>query len=94
MILGGYDTENFGEVAVPLVWIFWLLCTILGMIVMLNLLIAIISGTYDRVINNQDQAAYQEMAALISENYYLIPVKTREEYAEKNKFLLIATDLE
>lgn len=94
MILGGYDTSAFGEVAVPLVWIFWLLCTILGMIVMLNLLIAIISGSYDRVIDNQAQAAYQEMAALISENYYLIPVKTREEYAEKNRFLIVATDLE
>jgi hypothetical protein len=34
------------------------------------------------------------MASLISENYYLIPKRTRESYAPKNKFLLIATDLE
>jgi len=50
MILGGYDTEAFGDVAVPLVWILWILCTVIGMIVMLNLLISIISGTNDNVI--------------------------------------------
>jgi len=52
MILGGYDTEAFGDIAGPLVWILWILCTILGMIVMLNLLIAIISGTYEKVVEN------------------------------------------
>lgn len=47
------------------------------MIVMLNLLIAIISGTYEKVTDNMEQASYQEMAALISENYYLIPKRIR-----------------
>jgi len=50
MILGGYDTAEFGNVAVPLVWILWILCTVIGMIVLLNLLIAIISGSHDKVI--------------------------------------------
>ena len=78
MILGGYDTTAFGVVATPLVWIFWVLCTILDMIVMLNLLIAIISSTFDRVNENQEQASYQEMASLISENHYLVPKRMRE----------------
>lgn len=34
------------------------------------------------------------MATLISENYYLIPKSIREKYADKNKYLLVATDLE
>ncbi len=73
MNLGGYDLEQFGEVAKPLMQMLWILCTILIMIVMLNLLIAIISSSYERVVDNQDQASHQETAALISENYFLIP---------------------
>lgn len=34
------------------------------------------------------------MASLISENHYLIPRYLTEKYAEKNKFLLVATDME
>jgi len=58
MILGDFDSEALGEVAVPLVWTLFVLCTIFDMIVMLNLLIAIISDTYARVSENSDQAAY------------------------------------
>ena len=81
MILGDFDTDAFGEVAVPLAWIFFVLCTILDMIVMLNLLIAIISDTYARVAGNADQAAYQEMAKLINENEFLIPHRIQKKYA-------------
>jgi len=51
MILGNFNT-TFGDVAVPLVFIFWILCTLLVMIVMLNLLITIIANTYGRVADN------------------------------------------
>lgn len=54
MILGDFDTSAFGEVAQPLVIIIWLLCTLLDMIVMLNLLITIIGKTYERVAENQE----------------------------------------
>ncbi len=49
MVLGDFDTEAFGETAVPLAWVLFLLFTIFNMIVMLNLLIAIISDSYARV---------------------------------------------
>lgn len=52
MILGNFDTTAFGTVAQPLVIIIWLGCTILDMIVLLNLLITIIGKTYDRVSEN------------------------------------------
>lgn len=58
MVLGDFDTEAFGEVAQPLVWILFLLCTIFEMIVMLNLLIAIISETFGRVTGLADQKIY------------------------------------
>lgn len=31
---------------------------------------------------------------MISENSYLIPQKIKQEYAEKNRYLMIVTDLE
>ena len=64
------------------------------MIVMLNLLIAIISSTFDKVNSNADQASYQEMAALISENHYLLPKRWVEKYADKDKYILVAEDME
>ena len=73
LILGDWDTEKFGDVAVPLVWLLFLLCTLFNMIVMLNLLIAIISESFARVNENAISAGYQEMAAMISENSYLVP---------------------
>ena len=50
MIIGSFDTTAFGEQAVPLVWIFFVGCTVVGNIMMLNLLIAIISNTYSKVV--------------------------------------------
>eukprot|EP00347_Sterkiella_histriomuscorum_P022795 403337130 len=94
MILGGYDTTAFGEVAQPMVWIFWVLCTVLDLIVMLNLLIAIISATFERVNDNQEGASYQEKACIIAENDFMIPIHIRESYADRNKFLLISQDIE
>jgi hypothetical protein len=34
------------------------------------------------------------MASMIAENSYLIPDRTKEKYAEKNKYLIVITDLE
>ena len=48
---------------------------------MLNLLIAIISDTYSRMTVNSDQAAYREMASLICENSYIIPLVIKKNYA-------------
>ena len=94
MVLGDFDTGAFGEVATPVVWILFLLCTIFNMIVMLNLLIAIISETFAKVTELADQKIYQEMAALIAENSYLVSQKVIESYAEENKYLMIVEDLE
>eukprot|EP00347_Sterkiella_histriomuscorum_P022786 403337167 len=94
MILGDFDTEAFGEVATPTVWILFLLCTLFNMIVMLNLLISIISETFAKVTGLADQKIYQEMASIIAENSYLIPDDRKENYANKNEYLMIIEDLE
>ena len=49
MVLGDFDTSNFGNVALPYVWILFVLCTVFNMIIMLNLLVAIISESFARI---------------------------------------------
>ena len=65
-----------------------------NMIVMLNLLISIIGSTFERVVDNQEQAGYQEYACLIAENQHLIPSKFKKSYAIQGKYLVLVTDLE
>lgn len=50
MVLGDFDTTQFGEVGLPLLYFFFMTFTIFNMIVMLNLLIAIISDAYASVV--------------------------------------------
>jgi uncharacterized membrane protein len=92
--LGDFDVERFGTVAVALVYGLFILCTVFNTIVMLNLLIAIISETYAKVKENAINASFQEMAAMISENSYLIPDHIKRSYCQKNRYLVICTDLE
>jgi hypothetical protein len=95
VILGGFDLGEFdNSIAYALTILLFLICTVFNMIVMLNLLIAIISESFANVNNNAKNAMYQEMAALISENNYLIPVWRKEKYAKQNLHLLVITDLE
>jgi uncharacterized membrane protein len=84
IILGDFDVTKFGSVGVPLVYGLFIICTVFNTIIMLNLLIAIISETFAAVKENSENASYQEMAAMIAENAYLIPEKTKNEYAQTN----------
>ena len=61
---------------------------------MLNLLIAIISETFAKVKSNAVNASYQEMAAMISENSYLIPDYIKQSYAVQNRTLVVISPVE
>jgi hypothetical protein len=55
MVLGDFDTaEGFGDESLWFMWILFFICTIFGAIVMLNLLVAIISETFNTVNGNAD----------------------------------------
>ena len=93
--MGGFDLADYDStVAYVFVIILFLICTIFNMIVMLNLLIAIISESFANVNNNSKNAMYQEMSAIIAENNYLVPDRAKEDYAKKNIFLMVITDVE
>jgi Ion transport protein len=58
IVLGDFNVEAFGSVAVPLVYTLFIMCTVFNTIVMLNLLIAIISETFTVVKENSENASY------------------------------------
>lgn len=60
-MLGEFSFDDFDEFT----WIFFFLATLVNFIVMCNLLIAIISSTYERVISDQIEQAYKERVSLI-----------------------------
>jgi hypothetical protein len=55
-----------------MVHFFFFLATIFLLIVLLNLLISIISDTYQTIEDNQVSSMYQEMASLIDDNDFLV----------------------
>lgn len=92
MCLGDFSTD-FGEIQVGLAFFLFFLCTMFNMIIMLNLLISIISESFARIAENLKSAAYQERAGMISENSFMIPKSRKVAFCERNKYLVIATDI-
>lgn len=65
---GNMDTNNYTK----LEWLFFLLVTVFNPIIMLNLLISIMSETYDRVKSNFETADLIELCYLIKEAELLL----------------------
>jgi len=63
--LGEFNSEEYGETYLPRV--VFILCTIFNCVVMLNLLIAIISDTYARVMATENEYAMRERAIIITD---------------------------
>lgn len=95
IILGGFNVDDFEKsIATSVLLVFFFLCTLFNTIVMLNLLIAIISDTFSKVKENQINTSYQEMAAMIAENAYLVPDRVRRSYAQRDRYLVMVSGLE
>jgi hypothetical protein len=57
MGLGDFDTGNYNDSKyATLVWILFILCTVFIQILLLNLLIAIMGDTFERVQEMKEQA--------------------------------------
>ena len=91
LLLGDFDTSNFGERYVFIVWTFFLLASLFLIVIMLNLLIAIISDTFERVQGLAKQRMYQEFASLITENIHLLSEEQKLEFDNKGQYLYIAS---
>ncbi len=71
LLLGDFETENFGDDHIYLVWLLFSLASIFLIVVLLNLLISIISESYSNIQLNAKNSMYKELASLIYDNYFL-----------------------
>jgi hypothetical protein len=96
IIVDEYTPPNngFGALAPYFIWSLFYLCSVLNMIIMLNLLVAIISESFLKINEKKYQASFQERCDIIAENTYLIPNARKNTFCPENRYLLIATDIQ
>jgi len=69
--LGDFSTDGFNTKDEEMLWIFFLLNSMIILIILLNLLIAIMGDTFDRVQETQENSMFKELASMILENEFL-----------------------
>ena len=72
MGLGDFNTDGFNTKHEDLIWALWFLNTLIILIILLNLVIAIMGDTFDRVQETQEATMLQEFASIIRENEFLV----------------------
>ena len=87
MGLGDYYMINFGASDGTLVWIIFLLATFITQLLFMNLLIAIMGDTFDRVQEIKHEAATKEKISMIQDFIWILDM---EEEFKNTKYILIA----
>ena len=88
LAIGDYDTEAFqAEGGDIILWLLFILATFLTQITFLNLLIAIMGDTFDRVSEVKEQSALAEKIKIIAD--YIVVV--READVDSDMFLFAIT---
>ena len=86
MILGDFQVDGFGTKDEQILWILFLLNTIILTVVLLNLVIAIMGDTFDRVQKSQESTMLKELVSMILENEFLI---SRQRTFNNAKYIVI-----
>ena len=89
--LGEFDTENFKlDGADPLVWMVFIGTTFITQITFLNMLIAIMGDTFDRVSEVKEQSALVEKVRILAD--YVVVVKRESiERGDLSRFIVAIT---
>jgi transient receptor potential cation channel subfamily V protein 6 len=86
---GDFDTDNFDFRDEILAYIIWIFATLLVMLILLNLLIAIISDTFEKVMENIENNLLKEIVQIMVENEYLI---SRKRLFKNVKYLIVISE--
>jgi len=85
--LGDFVTDNYSGTDKYILFTVWFLNVVIALIVLLNLLIAIMGDTFDRVRENSENSMLKELVTIMSENEMLI---NRDQYFCKYKYIIVA----
>eukprot|EP00347_Sterkiella_histriomuscorum_P021746 403332909 len=89
MSLVDNDTSQFNEsMSRSTIWILFVIASVVMQIVMLNLLISIISKSFEDINKQSKLAAYQEKSRIIYENAFIIPASINKK-EDSDKFITI-----
>lgn len=86
MGLGDFLTDDFGTRDEEFLWIFFLIDSLIILIVLLNLVIAIMGDTFDRVQETQENSMLKELTNMIRENEFLF---SRSRAFKKAKYIVV-----
>ena len=88
LALGEFNTDGFLDEngGSEITWILFCLATMITQIMFLNMLIAIMGDTFERVTESREQSALVEKITILADYVYLVP---REEEKKKtlNRYL-------
>ena len=88
LALGDFNTDDFDEEDQNLLKLLWFCNTLVTLIVFLNLLISIISDTFDKVKETEESNMLKELALIMSENEILVD---RSKVFEHAKYIIVIT---
>jgi len=86
--LGEFGLDDFGSVGVTFLKVLFFINTMLTTIVTMNLFIAIISASFEKISSQATQAAYREKAGLIAENDFLLNLDEKLNWIMEGKYLV------
>lgn len=85
--LGEFGMENFSGEGGSLIWIFFLLATFITQLLFMNLLIAIMGDTFDRVQEMKVQAAVKEKISMITDFIWVLDLQ--EEFKDSKYCVIV-----
>ena len=90
MGLGDFITDEFsGSRSEVLVWVLWFANTLVINIILLNLLIAIMGDTFDRVLETSEASMLKEISTLMHDYEFVFD---RQREWEKAKYIIAVSE--
>ena len=86
MAIGNSDTSGFGTRDEVILWIIYVINLIINLVMLLNLVVAIMGDTFDKVQKTQEYSMLQELSQVIRENEFLF---SRKRVFKKAKYILV-----
>mmetsp|Transcript_32046 Transcript_32046/g.23688 ORF Transcript_32046/g.23688 Transcript_32046/m.23688 type:complete len:111 (+) Transcript_32046:200-532(+) len=87
LTVGEFGTDTFAESTNPaLLWTLFILATLFTLIILLNMLVAIMGDSFNRVRESEESQRFREHLQLIVENDFLI--KSRRDVFRDVKYLI------
>ena len=74
-------TENFSDSSQLMFWFVFFIGTLISLLIILNMVIAVMSSTFERVAAETQAQIYRTQLTLISDNFYKLDKRTKKEIA-------------